>query len=230
MNRHRSIINRVLWPFELHREVVDPTGLKPAPHGLKGRRSVTRAPGQRHFRLPIADCRLPFQGEKSISVRCQSAIGNRKWAMIWLWRKDSNLRMAALTVRCLTNLATPQEMFAGAGVEPADVWLMRPIKLLGRRCSVPTVLAAATRLELVSSRLQDERSLSQLSYAAIWWTGRDSNPHKKFAGLLCCRYITSPKLWWLWVELNHQPRAYETLALFHLSYTAVNDFGSPRRS
>jgi hypothetical protein len=26
--------------------VVDPTGLKPAPHGLKGRRSVTRAPGQ----------------------------------------------------------------------------------------------------------------------------------------------------------------------------------------
>ncbi len=29
--------------------------------------------------------------------------------MIWLWRKDSNLRMAALTVRCLTSLATPQE-------------------------------------------------------------------------------------------------------------------------
>ena len=35
--------------------------------------------------------------------------------------------------------------------------------------------------------------------------------------------VTSParKIWWLWVELNHQPRAYETLALFHLSYTAV---------
>ena len=29
--------------------------------------------------------------------------------MIWLWRKDSNFRMAALTVRCLTNLATPHE-------------------------------------------------------------------------------------------------------------------------
>ncbi len=53
-------------------------------------------------------------------------------------------------------------------------------------------LAAATRLELAHPRLQDERSISQLSYAAIWWTGRDSNPHKKFAGLLCCRYITSP--------------------------------------
>ena len=26
--------------------MVDPTGLKPAPHGLKGRCSVTRAPGQ----------------------------------------------------------------------------------------------------------------------------------------------------------------------------------------
>src|SRR5258705_4618320 len=29
--------------------------------------------------------------------------------MILLWRKDSNLRMAALTVRCLTSLATPQK-------------------------------------------------------------------------------------------------------------------------
>lgn len=35
--------------------------------------------------------------------------------------------------------------------------------------------------------------------------------------------VTSPaqKLWWLWVELNHQPRAYEALAL-PLSYTARN--------
>ena len=29
--------------------MVDPTGLKPAPHGLKGRRSVPRAPGQQLF-------------------------------------------------------------------------------------------------------------------------------------------------------------------------------------
>jgi hypothetical protein len=33
--------------------LVDPTGLKPAPHGLKGRRSVTRAPDQNYFRLKI---------------------------------------------------------------------------------------------------------------------------------------------------------------------------------
>jgi hypothetical protein len=26
-------------------------------------------------------------------------------------------------------------------------------------------------------------------------------------------YITSPKVWWLWVESNHQPFAYETNAL-----------------
>ena len=73
--------------------------------------------------------------------------------------------IAGLTIRCLTNLATPQKLN----------------------------LAAATRLELAHPRLQDECSVIQLSYAAFWWTGRDSNPHKKFAGLLCCRYITSPK-------------------------------------
>jgi hypothetical protein len=25
-----------------------------------------------------------------------------------------------------------------------------------------------------------------------------------------------PEIWWLWVESNHQPRAYETLALIPL--------------
>ena len=121
-------------------------------------------------------------------------------------------------------------------------------------------LAAAARLELAHPRLQDECSLIQLSYAAIWWTGRDSNPHKKFAGLLCsplhhqppafiirhylsfdiCQFSFTEsrkcprwtksfdklfqmnerkmsndkwKMIWLWVESNHQPRAYETLAL-----------------
>src|SRR6185369_13745358 len=38
--------------------MVDPTGLKPALHGLKGRCSVTRAPDQEPFQLPISDCRL----------------------------------------------------------------------------------------------------------------------------------------------------------------------------
>ena len=67
---------------ELHREVVDPTGLKPAPHGLKGRRSVTRAPGQQHFRFLIADCRLASARRKeSIAgkdANWQSEIDNQQ--------------------------------------------------------------------------------------------------------------------------------------------------------
>ena len=34
-----------------------------------------------------------------------------------------------------------------------------------------------------------------------------------------CSCLLLPVLWWLWVDSNHQPRAYETLAL-PLSYTA----------
>src|ERR1044072_9233254 len=38
--------------------------------------------------------------------------------------------------------------------------------------------------------------------------------------------VTSPaQNWWLWVESNHQPRAYETLALIRLSYTAMEARG-----
>jgi hypothetical protein len=77
LNRHRSIINRVLWPLSYTAKVVDPTGLKPAPHGLKGRRSVTRAPGQQHCRLPISDCRLVFEPKMRLrGVNRQLAFGN----------------------------------------------------------------------------------------------------------------------------------------------------------
>ena len=109
------------WTLDL--KLVDPTGLKPAPYGLKGRRSVTRAPGQDIAKtLPIANCRLPIcslimkvlsPGTSSFVQSTQ--IGNWQSAMIWLWRKDSNLRVAALTVRCLTNLATPQYPRQGDG-------------------------------------------------------------------------------------------------------------------
>ena len=96
--------------------------------------------------------------------------------------------MAGLTIRCLTNLATPQKN-----------WLRR------RDSNSHTLVYKTSALFI------------QLSYAAIWWTGRDSNPHKKFAGLLCSRLHHQPvRIWWLWVESNHQPRAYETLALIPL--------------
>ena len=43
-------------------DLVDPTGLKPAPHGLKGRRSVTRAPGQQaEFRVWSSEFRVKIQ-------------------------------------------------------------------------------------------------------------------------------------------------------------------------
>src|SRR6476660_8137794 len=62
---------------ELHRDVVDPTGLKPAPHGLKGRRSVTRAPGQdiADFRLSICP-RSTIQSSRISIGNWQSEIGN----------------------------------------------------------------------------------------------------------------------------------------------------------
>ena len=78
-------------------------------------------------------------------------------------------------------------------------------------------LAAAARLELASARLQDECSLFpiELRRKKVWWIGRDSNPHKKFAGLLCCQLHHQPEreIWWLREELNLQPHAYETFAL-----------------
>jgi hypothetical protein len=174
--------------------------------------------------------------------------------MTWLWRKDSNLRMAALTVRCLTNLATPQEMVAGAGVNKIS-YCQLPIADLGRLFVVNSSclrnqLEVGNRKSAMSwLRRRDLNSYTRVYKTSaqkpielrrnFWWTGRDSNPHKKFAGLLCSRLHHQPKIsfefrvetsfinlgiellnseletdpWWLWVESNHQPRAYETLAL-----------------
>ena len=47
LNLRLSIINRVLWPLS-YTAMVDLTGLKPVPHGLKGRCSVTRAPDRKN--------------------------------------------------------------------------------------------------------------------------------------------------------------------------------------
>ena len=108
--------------------MVDPTGLKPAPHGLKDRCSVTRAPGQ------------------------QNGCGGRS------------------------------RTFAIRSNNPAPYQLGYATKEIGCGGESRTRIISFTRRAL----------WSQLSYAAIWWTGRDSNPHEKFAGLLCSR-------------LHHQP-------------------------
>jgi hypothetical protein len=94
--------------------LVDPTGLKPAPHGLKGRRSVSRAPG--HHGLPVFDFRLPIGLQREKNQWSKGAqFGNRQLAI------DNDLAVAeglepsnaGLTIRCLTNSATPQRNLDG---------------------------------------------------------------------------------------------------------------------
>ena len=72
LNLRFSIISRASCRWTTPR-LVDPTRLKRAPHGLKGRRSISRAPDQK---MAVAEGLEP------------SHVG--------------------LTIRCLTNLATPQ--------------------------------------------------------------------------------------------------------------------------
>ena len=101
--------------------MVDPTGLKPAPHGLKGRCSVTRAPGQK---IGCGGRIRTFDGRINNAVPYQLGYATR----IGCGGKDREVD-SLITIRCLP--------------------------LASRK-----ILAAATRVELVSSRLQDERSVS----------------------------------------------------------------------
>jgi hypothetical protein len=56
-------------PVTLSRnELVDPTGLKPAPHGLKDRCSVARAPGQK---MAVAEGFEPSHGRINSAVPYQ---------------------------------------------------------------------------------------------------------------------------------------------------------------
>ncbi len=151
--------------------MVDPTGLKPAPHGLKGRRSVTRAPDQEigcGGRIRTFDTRI------NNPVPYQLGYATKGKEEEWLRRRELNSYHLVYKTSALEPIELRRKEFGGLG-----------------------------GIQTLTRSLQDFYAL---------------------------RYITSPKLWWLWVELNHQPRAYETLALFHLSYTAVDDLGSPRRS
>ena len=59
-------------------ELVDPTGLKPAPHGLKGRCSVSRAPGQK---MAVAEGLEPSHGRINSAVPYQLGYAT----IWWLW-------------------------------------------------------------------------------------------------------------------------------------------------
>ena len=48
---------------QMENDLVGPTGLKPAPYGLKGRRSATRAPGQGSYDLTLDIFHLLFKDD-----------------------------------------------------------------------------------------------------------------------------------------------------------------------
>ena len=124
--------------------MVDLTGLKPVPHGLKGRCSVTRAPDRK--RLAVAEGLEPS--------------------------------IAGLTIRCLTNLATPQENISNCGLRIANFECRRFLKVphlkraglrdkFAIRISQSEILFEAMKgVEPLSTGLQDRRSVIQLSYIA----------------------------------------------------------------
>src|SRR5262249_5141633 len=83
--------------------LVDPTGLKPAPHGLKGRRSVTRAPGHQKFRVSSSRFRVIF-----LFGELETANSKLETDFSLAVAEGFEPSIAGLTIRCLTNLATPQ--------------------------------------------------------------------------------------------------------------------------
>src|SRR4051812_10279275 len=78
---------------------------------------------------------------------------------------------------------------------------------------VPTVailiLAVAEGFEPSHGRINTAVPY-QLGYATkIFLATKGQNAQNSF----CAFCASCGSIWWLWVELNHQPRAYETLAL-----------------
>src|SRR5258708_4505755 len=105
-------------PLSYTARVVDPTGLKPAPHGLKGRRSVTRAPGQKG--LAVAEGFEPSIA--GLTIRCLTNLATPQ--KNWLRRRDSNSHtLVYKTSALLSHLATPpfgvtSPFSCGRGVRP----------------------------------------------------------------------------------------------------------------
>jgi hypothetical protein len=70
--------------------LVDPTGLKPAPHGLKGRRSVTRAPGHGTGcggRIRTFACRINNPVPYQLGYATRDGCGSRsRTCRFWLMR------------------------------------------------------------------------------------------------------------------------------------------------
>ena len=165
--------------------MVDPTGLKPAPRGLKGRRSVTRAPGQ-HLECAGFDGALDLgRGRLILDYRSKAASPLRSAAALQIdlaVAEGFEPSIAGLTIRCLTNLATPQH-------GSLDFGLGSLIELPRRRSNAqgfpgnkdqsPKIvfLEATKGVEPLSFGLQDRRSvhpieLHRRNTPRVW--GRES--------------------------------------------------------
>jgi hypothetical protein len=150
--------------------------------------------------MPPVDCR----NRRFAFLAGQSTIDNRHLPMNRLWRKDSNLRMVALTMRCLTNLATPQngtdaQRFAWRRRRESNPYrsvyktdALYPVELHRRRNLVELRGVEPLRPACRAGIMPLDHSPSE-----SWSRRRDSNP---------------------------QPLVYETNALSSLSYSAILKF------
>gem|GEM_PF-5663165 len=132
--------------------MVDLTGLKPVPPGLKGRCSVARAPGQE---IGCGGRIRTFGGRINSAVPYQLG-----YATNFSATKRHKKHISSFLCFC------------------ASLWLN---------------LAAATRVELVSSRLQDERSEAiELRRNLVDWEGLKPLT-RSLQDFYAVGYITSPK-------------------------------------
>jgi hypothetical protein len=91
--------------------MVDPTGLKPAPHGLKGRCSVPRAPGQE---IGCGGRIRTFDSRINSAVPYQLGYATNDW----LRRRESNSYQLVYKTSALEPIELRRNLVAVGGVEP----------------------------------------------------------------------------------------------------------------
>ena len=93
--------------------MVDPTGLKPAPHGLKGRRSVPRAPGQEigcGGRIRTFDNRINNPAPYQLGYATKN----------WLRRRESNSYQLVYKTSALKPIELRRNLVDWEGFKPSQ--------------------------------------------------------------------------------------------------------------
>jgi hypothetical protein len=121
---------------------------------------------------------------------------------------------------------------AEAGVEPADLWLMKPSS---RPCSISALrMAAAARLELAQARLQDECSLYPIELrrknVLVELRGIEPLHPACRAGIIPLDHSPMFEYWSRRRDLNPHALVYETNALACLELLRKEKFGRPGRT